>query len=250
MNNNLWLRLSEVEKKYLIIFCRYRDDTQSVICGDDPEVVISVLKKLCTMYPSHIGLTVEVSHWYGSHLDACFLVNEETGKFSTFPRRNIDSPVSFTPASSDTPTVFKWAALESEILRYRRLSSSVAITNSSIKLLRMEFESLGYKGFTFDDFERKFKLKIDRKYGNDGWPMLENEFAEDDCEVAKKYFGVTIKHDSVTLGHKLGKQLMMHNSALDRIDSKLVIVSGQKLKTFIITRKKYVTNMSRFKENE
>ena len=62
--------LSNDEKNSIVMFTRYRDDTQSVICGDDFGVIIGIITKLCTMYPSHIGLTVEISHWYGSHLDA------------------------------------------------------------------------------------------------------------------------------------------------------------------------------------
>ena len=128
--------------------------------------------------------------------------------------------------------------------------SSSTIAKFSIKLLRMEYESIGYTGLTFDQYLLRFNLKIDKKYGEDGWPNVEtNELVEDD-EVPKKYFGVTIKHDSVTNSHDMARQLLEHTTAIDRIDSKLIVVSGQKLKSFVITRKKYVKNMSKFKEND
>ena len=106
--------------------------------------IAGVVHKVGSMYPPNMGNNAVLTHIYSSHLDCCILLKLGEAKPTRFVRRNLKYPSTIIPPKSNTFVRYKFAAVASELLRYRRICSGDELVCLNEELLKDEYLAAGY----------------------------------------------------------------------------------------------------------
>ena len=163
-------------------YSRYRDDTMVPCSGKDVVSIISCIQDISTrIFPPSIPISIEVSIFFTSFLDACFFPNFADGSFVTFLRMNFDAPGKVPHFSSNSPYKYLLAPCLSNSIRALRICSSEMIFNTTKELIISEYVHIGYPPNTVQNLRTRIGLLVKKHL-----PVREYVFDSDKSEFVEK----------------------------------------------------------------
>lgn len=140
-------------------YSRYRDDIKVMVSSEDPEKIISNLKRVSkNMFPPHIPITLEISIFAGCFLDCMFFKNVSTNYFSMTTRLNLSAPNTWADSSSCSPQRFLTASFMSNAIRAYRITNEDRCFQQYISFVQMEMKNANFS----DKVVSKTKDKVFR----------------------------------------------------------------------------------------
>ena len=221
---------------------RYRDDIYGIAASQSIGQIVQDIFEIGTMYPEHIKLTVELGHFYQSFLDVAHYRNLQNGKMTTFVRRNFKVPPLFVPKLSSVPENYKWSALKCELLRHRRICSEVKLVDLNDACLVEEYEKLGYNKHEILKVKKKTMEGYTERY-NDNFELK----AQRNVPETVLYGSKTV-YEGFHNTHVILRELIKAGNP--EILKLPIIVPGIKLKSYLFTKRRYLTKQRKFLSNQ
>ena len=159
-----------------------------------------------------------------------------------FVRRNLKYPSTIIPPKSNTFVRYKFAAVASELLRYRRICSEDELVCLNEELLKNEYIAAGYTSRELKGVFRKVNHGIETRYSDKG-DRLGNT---DDDNVG--YIGCSVIFDGDT-ELKLLEQLL-RPARDDVLKWGITVKNGVKVKSLVINRRNDLEKMKEYAKGD
>ena len=222
--------------KNVALHLRYMDDLKLILIGEIDEM-IQALYIITSGYPSCLILKAKISFFINDFLDMWTYIYPPESKLKIGLQRKKNCLYDITRESSNTPQVYKNAALYTYSYRMVGRTNQLSDYKQQNKINKIIFKNKGKKPEDFPNILRRVKIKQKIK-------LRKNPIHENSIQEKPKLFGGKIVFDMETNSHQYTKRLVRKSKQQNYRSP--ILVPGKPLRSFIFTKREFELRISRF----